>query len=374
MAHIRKRGDHYQARYRAGDGRERTKTFKRKTDAEKWVTTEEAKQITGDWVDPRRAKMPFGDWAGEWFDARTGLSPKTRAVYASYIKTRLLPTFGTRQLGRIRPIDVQKWIADFEQRLAASSIRPTYVLFRQIMQAAVDNGLISRSPCVRIALPKIVIRDDDMPVLSPEEIERLADAIAPRFRAFVFVAAYGGLRFGELAALKRGRVDVATPALRVVESATDVEGQIVWGPPKSNRMRRVALPIFMRQVLAQHFADYVEPGADAIVFADSNGGPLRNSNFRNHVFNPAVEAAGVPRVTPHGLRHSCASMLIGAGAQVKAVQKHLGHASASITLDRYSHLFPDAMDAPLDALNSLRPEQSGPRLVAVPADKPRTSG
>ncbi len=362
MGHIRKRGDRYQARYRVADGRERTKTFKRKTDAEKWVTTEQAKQITGDWVDPRRAKMLFGKWAGEWMAARSGLAPKTRAVYGSYLKTRMMPTFGDVPLIRIRPIDVQRWIADLEQHLAPSSIRPTYVLFRQIVESAVDNNMLRTSPCVRIVLPRIVV-DDDMPILNPDEIEHLADAITPRFRAFVFVAAYGGLRFGELAALKRGRVDMSAPSVRVVESVTDVEGHLVWGPPKSNRMRRVALPTFMREVFAQHMADHVEPGTDAIVFPDTQGGPIRNGNFRLNTFAPAVTEAGVPRVTPHGLRHSCASMLIAAGATPKAVQKHLGHASATITLNRYTHLWPDALDAPMDALNSLRP---------VPAVNPRS--
>jgi integrase len=155
--------------------------------------------------------------------------------------------------------------------------------------------------------------------------------------------AFCGLRWGEAAGLKVGRVDLLRRRLTVAETLSEVGGHLIWGTPKNHQVRSVPMPGFLVDRLAQ-----VVNGlpADALVFTTWRGKPLRNLNFRRDVFNKAADDAGLHGLTPHELRHTAASLAVSAGANVKAVQRMLGHASAAMTLDVYSGLF----DADLDGV------------------------
>ncbi|MDN5804074.1 MAG: site-specific integrase, partial [Microlunatus sp.] len=177
----------------------------------------------------------------------------------------------------------------------------------------------------------------------------LADAAAayplPEFgaqnRALILVLAFCGLRWGELAALRVGRVDLMRRRLTVAESVTEVRGRLVWGTPKSHQSRSVPVPRFVADLLAEVLAG---KGADDLVFTTLTGKPLRNLNFRRDVFDRAAADAGLDGLTPHELRHTAASLAVSSGANVKAVQRMRGHASAAMTLDVYSGLFDDDLD------------------------------
>ena len=136
--------------------------------------------------------------------------------------------------------------------------------------------------------------------------------------------------------------------LEVVESATEVNGLLVFGAPKSALSRRsVAFPRFLLDELTHLVAGR---GPDELVFTGASGTPLRLMNWRRRVFDPAVAAAGVGHSTPHELRHTAASLAIASGAKVKDVQRMLGHASAAMTLDVYSGLFEDRCDDVADRM------------------------
>jgi integrase len=149
----------------------------------------------------------------------------------------------------------------------------------------------------------------------------------------VRVLALCGLRFGELAALRVGRVDLLRRRMEIAESVTEVNGRAVFGTPKSNLPRSVPIPRSLADDLAQLMAG---KGADDFLFTAPGGGVLLLRNFRRRVFDPAAGAAGLDGLTPHELRHTAASLAVSAGANVKAVQRMLGHASAAMTLDVYS--------------------------------------
>jgi len=157
------------------------------------------------------------------------------------------------------------------------------------------------------------------------------------------------LRFGEAAALTVGDIDLVHGRVRVHRSVTAVNGTMVYSAPKSHQARTVALPQFLIHVLREHLAG---SDPDALAFPDSRGGPMRLSNVRRRWWARAVTDSGAPAgLSPHELRHSAASMAISAGASIKAVQKMLGHKSATLTLDRYGHLYADEVQSVADRLD-----------------------
>ena len=170
------------------------------------------------------------------------------------------------------------------------------------MTAAVDAGMLAQSPCRGVPLPKV--EHEEMRYLNPAEIADLADKIHPAYRALVFVGAYGGLRIGELAALRRSRVDFAAGTVDVAETVNELKGKLVVGPPKTKASRRkVSLPLGVMEELADHLRAPGRPTDQ--VFKAQGGGQLRISNFRRNIWRPAVADANlaglrIPRPSPHG--------------------------------------------------------------------------
>jgi integrase len=208
--------------------------------------------------------------------------------------------------------------------------------------------MIPRNPASRVALPKSA--RDEMHFLSPEQIGRLADAVDERYRALVLVAGYTGLRFGELAALRIERLNLLRGSVDVRESLSEVRGQLHTLPTKTGERRTVPLPRFLRAALDAHIARF--PSADSYVFTSPDGKVLRRNFYTRH-FKPALARAGLdPAVRFHDLRHSAASIAIATGANVKQVQQMLGHSSATVTLDTYSHVFPSLAEQLRDGLDA----------------------
>ena len=131
----------------------------------------------------------------------------------------------------------------------------------------------------------------------------------------------------------------------------EVGGRAVFSTPKSHQVRSVPIPRFLVDELAQHVAGQ---NPDDFVFTSPRGGLLRLQNFRHTVFDRAARTTGLDRLTPHGLRHTAASLAITSGADVKVVEQMLGHASATMTLDLYGHLYGDRLDEVADRMDALR--------------------
>jgi len=190
-----------------------------------------------------------------------------------------------------------------------------------------------------------------MQFLSADEVKKLAEA-ADRYEALIYVLAYGGLRWGEAAALKRGRCDLLRSRIEVVESLAEVNGQLHLGPTKTHQNRTVRLPRSVSELLAAHLAQNVPAAPDGLVFTGPSGGPLHLTNFRRRIWIPALRGAGLPEgLRIHDLRHTCVALLTAQGGHAKAVQAHLGHSSIAVTFDRYGHLFPDDLDRLAEAMD-----------------------
>jgi integrase len=271
------------------------------------------------------------------------LKPKTRVGYESLLRTRILPTFGALPLDAIDGIAIRRWVASMHaEGLSASRTQQSHRLLSQMLTSAIDCGFLDRNPCIGVKLPRAV--RSETASLTPQEVERLAKAVPPSYGPLIHVLAYGGLRWGEAAALRRLRCDFDDGRLIVAESLADVNGRAIFGETKTNRVRKTRIPGFLIEELRAHL-ESVDPALDALLFTSPRGGPLRIANFRRRVWWPALGVARLPHTTRiHDLRHTCASLLIRQGVHPKAIQHHLGHASVQITMDRYGHQLPDQFD------------------------------
>ena len=180
-----------------------------------------------------------------------------------------------------------------------------------------------------------------MVFLTAEQVETLATTIDQRYSTLTHLAAYTGLRAGEICALRVGRVDLAKGRITVAESVTEVQSRgLHFSEPKTYERRSVTLPAFLVEKLTTHMKGRPDE-PDAFVFTSPEGSTLNHKNFYRRHFKPALAAAGLPaEMRFHDLRHTCAALCIALGAHPKAIQERLGHSSITVTLDRYGHLFP----------------------------------
>lgn len=341
----------WKARYRASDGGQRSRSFRRKIDAQSWLAEQQVDYLRGEWTDPRNTRVTFGEWIDQYSETRRHLRPSSRAVVDSLTRTHVLPYFAPRPLAAVTPTDVQGFVSTLEGKgLAPSTIKQAYLVVHGVFASALDSGLIARTPCRGVKLPQV--QPGDHRYLMAEEVGELAQAIDDRYRAMVLAAAYTGLRFGELAGLKVSDLDLLKRRLTVRRTLSEVRGVVRLAEPKTAASRRqVALPAFLVDVLAAHLDEH--PPSDGLVFTSADGSPLRRTNFRRRAWLPAVAATVGEPMTFHDLRHTHAAWLIAGGEHAKTIQTRLGHGSISTTLDTYGHLMEGLDAAAADRLDSM---------------------
>ena len=325
----------WQARYRGPDGalRSAPSTFTRKADATRWLALTEAELLGGGWIDPDAGRVPFPDYAAAWIIERPGLRPKTLQLYRYLLRSHLTRAFASQTVAGITEADVRRWHAE---RLAVGVTPVTaakaYRLLKSIMATAVDDGLIRRNPC-RIKAAGIE-KSPERPVLTVAQVYALADAVGTRYRALVLLACFCGLRWGELAALRRSDIDINSGTVRVVRQLTEAPGQpLHFGPPKSDAGRRVVVipPIILPDVTV-HLADHTASGPDVIVFTSPGGKLLRNGNFRRDTWLPALAVTGLTGIHFHDLRHAGNQLIANAGANLRELMERMGHSTSRAAL------------------------------------------
>jgi integrase len=220
------------------------------------------------------------------------LEPKTRAGYESILAAHLTPEFGDRRVSTITPERVEAYIRRLsDDGMAAGTVRSVYAALRATLNTADRLRMISNNPCIGAKLPRPAHRE--MLFLSGEEVATLAGAIHPHFRVLICVAAYTGLRAGELGALRRSDVDLLRGRLAVNQALDDLsstrlpeaERGLTFGPTKTHARRTITLPALLRELLTEHLMTCA-PEADALVFTMPNGGPIRQTNFYKRYFKP----------------------------------------------------------------------------------------
>jgi len=351
----------WQARWRDPTGSQHSKNFGRRIDAERFLVTIEARKLAGTYIDPRAGRIRLGDFAQRATVGWVNRRDSTKARDESYLRSLVLPVFADMPIGAIGLFDVQDWVSDLDaDGYAPATIRKAYQLLGRILNDAVNGGLIARTPCRDITLPKI--EQTEKRFLSPEEITRLADTINPRYRALVITAAYTGCRIGELIALDTDRYQPDKRIIRIERSLAEVRGHLRFGQPKTAAARRaVTVPSWLPDVIDQHLAEY-PPGPDGLLFTAPEGGPIRRNTFRSRFWLPAVaDSVGQP-MRFHDLRHSHVALLIAEGAHPAVIASRLGHTSVKTVLDVYGHLY-EGLDR--NAADTLNPPWDPSDVVAL---------
>jgi integrase len=284
--------------------------------------------------------MRIEDYAHlRWLPRMRHLSVNSRTPYAEYLKNHIVPAMEKVRIGQVTAGDVELLIAGLEaEGLAASTTHTIHAVLSSMLEIAVKDGLLAGNPAKGIKLPPAEPPDWDPP--PADAVAALAESITPRFRVAVWLAAGAGLREGEALGLLVPRVDF-------LRRKIDVRQQLQNGvlcPLKTRKVPRRTVPVddMVIHEINRHIQQFpnTDRGRDLLITND-RGMPVSRSLFGRR-WRRAVEKAGLPEGTKfHSLRHWCASCLIASGMNVKSVQSRLGHTTAAMTLDTYSHLWPD---------------------------------
>ncbi len=284
----------YDVRVRIG-ARVATKTFARRQDADRWARTMDADVVTGTAIDPRAGKELLSHYAARWLSTRRvdghPLAPRTAELYRDLLERHIEPVFGAVPLSQVRTDAVRAWHANLAERVSPLQAAKAYRLFRGILKTAVDDRLLAENPCRISGAGKE--RTGERRFVAPEEILRFADTIDKRYRALVLIAAFGGLRLGELLALRRRNFDARARTLIVEEQAVQLRSgaRVLTSPKTAAGRRTVHLPRVAAEALQRHLEVFVDSRADAIVFT----GPERWTVTPRHAVHRVAPGTGGQR-------------------------------------------------------------------------------
>ncbi|MEG9246839.1 site-specific integrase [Arthrobacter sp. Soc17.1.1.1] len=359
------RGRLYEVWYTKPDGsRGHDRGFKLKRDAEAHLATVEVSKLKGAYVNRSDAKVTILELGIQWLEQH---KPKiTESSYHSVEsawRTHVRPKWGNYAVGAITKRDVQAWLNELGEKRSHTTVARVRDLLAGILDHAVEDNRITKNPARDLSIKKKPIPDEVF--LSHAQVEELART--SRHPDLVLFLAYTGLRWGEATALRVRNVDPKTRRVNIREAVTEVNGKAVLGSVKSHEKRTVAYPDFLDEVIT---ATRRGKGQEDRLWNSDEGGFLRPGNAVSGWFARAVRRTQAVdetfrRVTPHDLRHTAASLSISAGANVKVVQRMLGHKSAKVTLDTYAALFPDDLDNVVVALSRQRVEQLQDTQISV---------
>ena len=355
MAIRKTNGGRWEARWREpGTRKVKGKTFARKRDAEQFLARIEVAKATGAYVDPGLGRTTLAAWWERFSKTCTTIKPSTRDRYSGLMQKQVLPYLGTRRLGSITRLDVEAWLSQLvAEGTSPATAANAHRTLRLVLQGAVNGNIIAANPARGVKAPKAPHKE--MRFLTVDEVEAVAAAVPPRYRALILLLAWTGLRIGEAAALRMENLDLLRGHLKVTEAYAEVRGLLILGSTKNHEMRSVTLPPFLVAELRRHVEAF-PPNVAGLVFTGKQGGAIRHSAFRYRVWLPAVQAAGIraPRPRVHDLRHTSVALAIRAGAHPKEIQARAGHSSIVVTMDRYGHLFPGQDKALAESLEGLR--------------------
>jgi integrase len=363
MASIKRRPDgRWRARYRDEAGREHARHFERRVDGQRWLDEVTASTVTGMYVDPKAGLITFTRYFAEWAERQLWATGTDRAMRLAARCT----TFGDVPMKSLRRSHVEKWVKAMQARgLAPGTIRTRFNNVRTVLRAAVRDRIVAVDPGDGVVLPRARRADVAMVLPTSAQVRALLDAAGPEFRTLIALAAFAGMRLGEAAAVQLGDVNFLGRVLQVTRQVQrGPGGAVVITPPKYGSERAVFLAVGLVEMLSVHVPLMTETDEEWLFVGEAKEPPHQNTV--GHRWRKTCKAAGVTGVTLHDLRHFYASGLIAQGCDVVTVQRALGHAKATTTLQTYAHLWPTAEDRTRKAADSM--------ISEVLADPVRTTG
>ncbi|AGW40998.1 phage-related integrase [Leifsonia xyli subsp. cynodontis DSM 46306] len=342
------KGKRYRVRYRKPDGSQTDKRgFRTKREAELFAASVMVKRAAGEYIDPTRTRVTVESRAVPWLAGKkVALKPSAYRVLEITWRLHVEPQWGNVQLVRIEHSAVQEWVTKLSAKRSASVTLRAYGILAGILDVAVKDRRVVHNAARGVNLLRKGKKAHVY--LTHEQVDALARE-AGQHATLIRMLAYTGMRWGEASGLRVKHLDMLRRRLQIDENAVKVGKEVIVGTPKSHKARSVPFPQFLAEGLAKQCDGKTR---EQLVVGDG----------RNHITTPdwsggwfvyAKKRSGVPiELTIHDLRHTAASLSIAAGANVKAVQRMLGHASAAMTLDVYGHLFDDDLDTVSAALHN----------------------
>lgn len=360
MASIRKLPNgRWQAQFRpVPGGKQITKSARRKIDAQNWLDEQVSAVTTGQFVDPKAGKVTFAEYFRQWSARQVWVPGTERAMRLAANSV----TFGDVPLGRLLRSHIEQWVKhmETEQRgygrdsgLAPGTIRTRFNNVRSVLRAAVRDRVIPSDPSEGVRLPR-ARKGKGLNLPTSAEVRKLLDSSDSQFKAFIALCAFAGLRLGEAAALQVADLDLEARSLQVSRQVQRVNGASVEiRAPKYGSERTVYLADGLVSLIRDYITEH-RPGTDPQrwLFEGERGHPP-HQNTVGYWWRKTRTTAGCETVRLHDLRHYYASGLISAGCDVVTVQRALGHSSATITLNTYAHLWPNAEDRTRNAAAGL---------------------
>jgi integrase len=333
----------YRVRYRTPDNRQTDKRgFKIKRDAKMFANSVEVAKVSGEYIAPAMGRVTVGELAPDWLARKKqATAPSHYRMLESAWRVHVKPGWGSCSVADVDVIGVEAWIAAMGAKGAgASTVIRAHGVLSGVLAAAVKGKRLAANPCKGIeGLPRKTGKR--RVYLTADDVARLADE-SGEHRALVLVLAYCGPRWGEAIGLRVRDVEFLRRRLNVHENAVQLGTRHAVGPTKGHEARSVPVPTFVLDELSVQCAGKA-PGD--LVFPGRDGGYLPRPKSSNGWFTRAVTAAKVQKVTPHDLRHTCASLAVSAGVNVLALARMLGHKDPSVTLRIYADLFDTDLDA-----------------------------
>lgn len=326
----------WQVRYVDDAGKGFSRDFRLKRDAQDWLDEQTSKIVTGTHVSPRTSRQTLKAYADDWI-TRQVVRPSTEALYRAHLDGHIIPALGHRPLDTISRPMVQALVKAWAESSAAATTHGRYHTLAIVLRAAVTDRVLVRTPAEKIKLPDLNPRHSLTPI-STETVLALADAIEPRYRALVLVAAGTGMRRGELLGLTRDRVadKFETILIDRQQARATTSSVPVFGPPKTASSHRT---IHVAPVVIAAIKEHEERYGlheSGLIFTNTAGMVLTTSTLQS-AWRTAARKVGTD-ATPHDLRHYFASVQLAGGISLKELQAQLGHKNASETLDTYGHL------------------------------------
>lgn len=353
------RGERWQARWRDETGRQCKQNFSRKADADTREAEVRISIPAGTYVDSAAGKVRFRDFAQQW-RAMQVHRESTTVMIERALRLRINPLIGDLQLRAVRRGHIQQLVRQLAAELAPHTVTVEYGFVAAIFSAAVADRLIARTPCDGVRLPPEPRHETWMP--EPAMVTALAASLAARYRAIPLTAAQTGLRPSEVMGLEVESVDFLRRTVTVRQQLlATTSGNVPYlAPPKTPQSERIVpvtadtidmLAAYLAEfpAVAVQLEDRLRPAAPVVrearlLFTTTQDRPITRATWTG-IWTPAARKAGFPeRAGLHSCRHLYASALIRFGESAKTVQKLLGHGSARVTLDVYSHLWPDSAD------------------------------
>jgi DNA invertase Pin-like site-specific DNA recombinase/integrase len=360
----------WRARYRDPTGKERSKHFDRKTDAQRYLDEMTTSLVTGQYVDPKAGRITLRNYYIEYAARQTWADTY---VTAMDLAVRSAP-FADTELRNIKRSTVEKWVKGMaSDDLAQGTIKTRLSNVGSVLKAAKRDRIIAEDPSEGVTPPRGSRMNVDLHLPTPTDVGLLSDAAGESFKPYLALASFGGLRLGEISGLHIGDIDFLKRQIlvrRQVQRSPSGRraSSVVVTPPKHGLSRAVPVPDALLAILSEYIRIHrPEATKRDWLFVTPNGDPP-HQNTVGYWFRKAKKTAGVDRVTLHDLRHFYASGLIAAGCDVVTVQRALGHAKASTTLNTYAHLWPTGEERTRGAVEALMQD-----AAKAAADSSRTA-